>query len=86
VLRPGDVLTFLEHSLGDTRRARAVQRLADATVWPLLIGSYHTATDPAGDIEAAGFAVTAVRRLRLPENRITQPSTSHVLGTARRPG
>ena len=65
---------------------RPVQRLADATIWPLLTGGCHTANDPVGLIEAAGFAVTAVRRLRFPESRFTQPSAPHVLGLARRPG
>lgn len=86
VLRPGGVLVFLEHGAGDTRRLRAVQRLADATVWPLLAGGCHTATDPIGLISRAGFEVTAVRRLRFPESRLTLPATPHVLGTARRPG
>ena len=86
VLRPGGLLAFLEHGLGETRTLRAVQRLADATVWPLLTGGCHLATDPVGDITAAGFEVTAVRRLRFPDVRTTQPATPHVLGLARRPG
>jgi ubiquinone/menaquinone biosynthesis C-methylase UbiE len=85
VLRPGGVLAFLEHGLGEIGRLRAVQRLANATVWPLLTGGCHTATDPAGDLQAVGFEVTAVRRLRFPDSRLTLPATPHVLGTARRP-
>jgi hypothetical protein len=61
---------------------RAVQRLADATVWPLLTGGCHTATDPVALIEAAGFTVTTVRRLRFPQSRVPQPATPHVLGLA----
>ena len=83
VLRPGGVLTFLEHGLGDSRRLRAVQRLADATVWPLLTGGCHVASDPVGAIDGAGFEVTAVRRLRFPDSRFSQPATPHVLGIAR---
>lgn len=83
VLRPGGVLRFLEHTLADTPGLRRVQRIADATVWPLLAGGCHTATDPVGAITAAGFEITAVRRLRFPETRFTQPSTPHVLGSAR---
>ncbi|MHA6784318.1 class I SAM-dependent methyltransferase [Pseudonocardia saturnea] len=55
VLRPGGVLRFLEHTLADTPGLRRVQRVADATVWPLLAGGCHTATDPASAITAAGF-------------------------------
>jgi ubiquinone/menaquinone biosynthesis C-methylase UbiE len=85
VLRPGGVLAFLEHTRAETPVLRAVQRLADATVWPLLTGGCHTATDPVGLIGAAGFTVTAVRRLRFPQSRVPQPATPHVLGLARRP-
>jgi SAM-dependent methyltransferase len=86
VLRPGGVLCFLEHTRGETPGLRAVQRLADATVWPLLTGGCHTATDPVGLIGQAGLEVVEFRRLRFPETRFTQPSSPHVLGTARRLG
>ncbi len=86
VLRPGGVLAFLEHTRAQTPGLRTVQRLVDATVWPLLTGGCHTSTDPVGDIEAAGFQVTALRRLRFPDSRFSQPATPHVLGAARRPG
>jgi len=85
VLRPGGVLRFLEHTIADTPGLRRVQRVADATVWPLLAGGCHTATDPVGAITTAGFDVTACRRLRFPEARFTQPSSPHVLGSARAP-
>lgn len=85
VLRPGGTLRFLEHTLADTRGLRIAQRVADATVWPLLAGGCHTAREPALEIERAGFEVTQLRRLRFPEARFTQPSTPHVLGLARSP-
>jgi SAM-dependent methyltransferase len=85
VLRPGGTLRFLEHTIADTRGLRVVQRVVDATVWPLLAGGCHTATDPAGAIAAAGFEISSCRRLRFPENRFTQPATPHVLGSARAP-
>jgi SAM-dependent methyltransferase len=85
VLRPGGTLVFLEHGLAPTRRLRAVQRVADATVWPLLAGGCHTAVDPVGLVERAGFEVTALRRLRFPDTRVPLPVTPHVLGAARRP-
>ncbi|MFC4946185.1 class I SAM-dependent methyltransferase [Pseudonocardia sp. GCM10023141] len=83
VLRPGGVLRFLEHTIAETRGLRIAQWVADATFWPLLAGGCHTATDPAAAITAAGFTITDVRRLRFPESRFTQPSSPHVLGTAR---
>jgi len=85
VLRPGGILRVLEHTIADTPGLRAVQRVADATVWPLLVGGCHTATDPIGAITAAGFEMINLRRLRFPDVRFTQPSTPHILGTARAP-
>lgn len=81
VLRRGGTLRFLEHTCADTPRLRLVQRVVDATLWPLLAGGCHTNTDPAGDIVAAGFGITALRRLRFPEKPPT-PTSPHVLGTA----
>jgi ubiquinone/menaquinone biosynthesis C-methylase UbiE len=86
VLRPGGVLAFLEHTRAETPLLRAVQRLGDATVWPLLTGGCHTATNPVGFMAAAGFTVTTVRWLRFPDTLFTQPASPHVLGVARRPG
>lgn len=85
VLRPGGTLRFLEHTIADTPGLRRVHRLADATVWPLLAGGCHTATDPAAAITGAGFEITTCRRLRFPDNRFTQPASPHVLGAARLP-
>ncbi|AEA26513.1 Methyltransferase type 11 [Pseudonocardia dioxanivorans CB1190] len=85
VLRPGGVARFLQHTIAETPGLRAVQRLADATVWPLLTGGCHTATDPVDLLREAGFAIEECRRLRFPDARFTQPSTPHVLGTARAP-
>ena len=82
VLRPRGTLRFLEHTIAETPGLRIAQRVADATVWPLLSGGCHTATDPAGAITAAGFEITSIRRLRFPEHRFTQPSSPHVLGSA----
>ncbi|MEJ7772879.1 MAG: class I SAM-dependent methyltransferase [Geodermatophilaceae bacterium] len=86
VIRPGGTLRFLEHTIADTAMLRTVQRVADATVWPLLSGGCHTATDPVAAITAAGFQVTDCRRLRFPDTRITVPASPHVLGSARVPG
>lgn len=85
VLRPGGILRIFEHTIADTPGLRAVQRVADVTVWPLLAGGCHTATDPIAAITAAGFEMINLRRLRFRETRFSQPSTPHVLGTARTP-
>lgn len=82
VLRPGGMLRFLEHTIADSPGLARVQRVADATVWPLLTGGCHTATDPAGDIAAAGFVLSGVRRLRFPETGPVMPASPHVLGGA----
>jgi ubiquinone/menaquinone biosynthesis C-methylase UbiE len=82
VLRPGGTLHFLEHTIADTPGLRTVQRLVDATVWPLLAGGCHTATDPVAAITTAGLRITTSRRFRFPETRFPQPAGPHVLGTA----
>jgi ubiquinone/menaquinone biosynthesis C-methylase UbiE len=82
VLKPGGRLCFLEHTLAESPGRRRVQRLADATVWPLLTGGCHTATDPAGDIAAAGFQIAHLRRLRFPTTGPWFPASPHVLGAA----
>ena len=73
-------------STASARPGGCAQRLADATLWPLLAGGCHTAVDPVGSIQRAGFEVTALRRLRFPDTRVPLPATPHVLGLARRPG
>jgi hypothetical protein len=76
------MLRFLEHTIADTRGLARGQRIADATFWPLLTGGCHTATDPAGEIAAAGFALTGLRRLRFPQSGPVMPASPHVLGGA----
>ncbi len=85
VIRPGGELRFLEHVLAESPGLRRVQRVADATVWPLIAGGCHTARDSLAAIDDAGFDVTAVRRLRFPDSRVPVPAAPHVLGKARRP-
>jgi ubiquinone/menaquinone biosynthesis C-methylase UbiE len=82
VLRPDGRLRFLEHTIGASAALRLVQRIADATVWPLLMGGCHTATDSVRAITDAGFDITDCRHLRFPDIALTQPCTPHVLGAA----
>lgn len=83
VLRPGGTVRILEHTIADTAMLRAVQRVADATVWPVVLGGCHTATDPIAAMRAAGFEITALRRFRFPDIRLNQPTSPHVIATAR---
>jgi len=84
VLRPGGELRFYEHVRADTPGLRRVQRVLDATVWPLLVGGCHTARDTVAEIEAAGFTLERVERFRFPQGRGLTPTSPHVLGVARR--
>jgi ubiquinone/menaquinone biosynthesis C-methylase UbiE len=86
VIRPGGQLRFFEHVRADTRGLQRVQRLLDATVWPVLFGGDQTGRDTAAAITNAGFTIKSIHRLRFPDGRITLPSSPHILGVASRPG
>lgn len=61
---------------------RRVQRVVDATVWPLLMSGCHTGRDLLSALGAAGFTVTEVDRFRFPDTAFPSPAAEHVLGTA----
>jgi ubiquinone/menaquinone biosynthesis C-methylase UbiE len=82
VLRPGGRLRFLEHVRADTSGLIRVQRLLDATVWPLLVGGCHTGRDTHEAITRAGFTIEHFDRFLFPEART--PVSFHMLGTASR--
>ncbi|NIK59765.1 class I SAM-dependent methyltransferase [Kribbella shirazensis] len=82
VLRPGGELRFYEHVAADGGRLGTVQRVVDATLWPLLAGGCHTHRDTVGAIAAAGFEVEELDRFEFPPGRST-PASPHVLGRAR---
>ncbi|MFD6753677.1 class I SAM-dependent methyltransferase [Micromonospora gifhornensis] len=87
VLRPGAELRFFEHVAAPPATGlRRVQRLVDATVWPLLMGGCHTGRDTAAAITAAGFVVEDLRRFHFPETGPVGPATPHIRGRARNPG
>jgi ubiquinone/menaquinone biosynthesis C-methylase UbiE len=86
VLRPGGELRFLEHVLAEQPGTlRRVQRLADATVWPLVAGGCHSARDTAAAITAAGFTLDELHRFRFPPNGPTSPSSPLIRGSATSP-
>ncbi|MFD5786774.1 class I SAM-dependent methyltransferase [Streptomyces sp. NPDC127037] len=80
VLRPGGRLRFLEHVRADTSGLVRVQRVLDATVWPLLVGGCHTGRDTQEAITRAGFTIEHLDRFLFPEART--PVSFHILGTA----
>lgn len=85
VLRPGERLHFFEHVRADSTALRRMQRALDTTVWPLLNGGCHLATDTEAAIERAGFAYERVRHVDGPESRPFLPFAPHILGIAVRP-
>lgn len=86
VVRPGGQLRFMEHVAADSPGLRRVQRVLDATVWPVFGGGCHTSRDTAAAIADAGFVIERLERYRFPDSRVPNPSSPHILGTATRPG
>lgn len=84
VLRPGGELRFFEHVRAQSAGLRRVQRALDATVWPWTAGGCHLGRDTAAAIRAAGFTVESIETPRVPDIRLSLPSSPHILGVARR--
>ncbi|TDO33965.1 methyltransferase family protein [Kribbella sp. VKM Ac-2527] len=82
VLRPGGELRFYEHvaAPGGSRLAR-VQRVADLTLWPLLMGGCHVGRDTATAIATAGFDIEEIDRFDFPPDQ-PSPASPHILGRA----
>lgn len=80
VLAPGGEFRFFEHVQADTPGMVRLQRVLDATLWPLLVGGCHTGRDTAGAVREAGFTLTRLDRFRFPD--VPTPASSHVLGSA----
>jgi hypothetical protein len=78
-------LRFYEHVAAEpgTRLVR-VQRIADATLWPWLMGGCHVGRDTAAAITAAGFVIEELDRFEFPPGQ-PSPAAPHVLGRAVRP-
>jgi len=84
VLRPGGELRYLEHVASSGWRS-SVQRLADATVWPRLLGNCHTHRDTERSIVAAGFEVQESRHEWAMPPWVPVPVSEGVIGRAVRP-
>ncbi|CDO06716.1 class I SAM-dependent methyltransferase [Mycolicibacterium cosmeticum] len=84
MLKPGGELRYLEHVAGTGARA-SLQRVADATVWPRLLGNCHTHRDTEASIAGAGFAVSQSRREQALPAWVPLPVTELAIGQATRP-
>ncbi|MDX1875319.1 class I SAM-dependent methyltransferase [Mycolicibacterium sp. 120266] len=84
MLKPGGQLRYLEHVASTGPRA-ALQRVADATVWPRLLGNCHTHRDTETSITDAGFAVSRSRRQWALPAWVPLPVTEFAVGQAMRP-
>ncbi|TCO17993.1 methyltransferase family protein [Kribbella steppae] len=85
VLRPRGELRFYEHVAAEPgRRLGTVQRIADATLWPLLMGGCHVHRDTSTAITAAGFVIQELDRFEFPPDQ-PSPAAPHILGRAIRP-
>jgi len=85
MLRPGGELRYLEHVASTGMRA-GVQRLADATVWPRLLGNCHTHRDTEQSIVDAGFEVRDARREWVLPAWLPVPVAETAIGRAVRSG
>lgn len=84
MLRPGGELRYLEHVAGVGLRA-ALQKVADATVWPRLLGNCHTHRNTEASIAAAGFSVDGSRREQALPRWLPVPVSELAIGRAVRP-
>jgi ubiquinone/menaquinone biosynthesis C-methylase UbiE len=84
VVRPGGQLRFFEHVVAERPAARALQKIADATLWPHMVGGCHLGRDTKANIEEIGFQVEECRRFPL-SLTFFMPPDPHLLGTALRP-
>lgn len=82
VLKPGGELRFFEHVRASTPGLARVQRVLDATIWPAVGAGCHAHRDTRAAIEAAGFTITDLAELRIPETGIPGPTSPHILGAA----
>ncbi|BBZ29938.1 methyltransferase type 11 [Mycolicibacterium madagascariense] len=83
-LRPGGELRYLEHVASGGVRA-SIQRFADATVWPRLLGNCHTHRDTERSISNAGFEIRESRREFMMPAWVPLPVSETAIGRAVRP-
>jgi SAM-dependent methyltransferase len=81
LLRPGGELRYLEHIAGSGARA-GLQKFADATFWPRMLGNCHTHRQTEQAITGAGFAVSGARREWTMPKWIPLPVAEFAIGRA----
>jgi protein-L-isoaspartate O-methyltransferase len=84
VLRPGGELRYLEHVASSGPRAR-LQKFADATLWPRLLGNCHTHRHTEESIVDAGFRVSGARREWTMPAWVPLPVAEFAIGRAVKP-
>ncbi|MBJ7337753.1 class I SAM-dependent methyltransferase [Mycolicibacterium sp.] len=84
ILRPGGELRYLEHVASTGPRAR-LQRVADATLWPRLLGNCHTHRETERSIVDAGFEVRDARHEWMLPAWVPVPVSETAIGRAVRP-
>ena len=84
MLRPGGELRYLEHVASTGSRAR-LQRLADATIWPRLLGNCHTHRHTETSIADAGFEMVGARREWVLPAWVPMPASETAIGRAVKP-
>jgi len=84
LLRPGGELRYLEHVASSGRRAR-LQKLADATLWPRMLGNCHTHRHTEETIVGAGFQVSGARREWTLPAWVPMPVSEFAIGRAVKP-
>ncbi|CAN5745949.1 class I SAM-dependent methyltransferase [soil metagenome] len=83
-LSPGGELRYLEH-VASTGARGGLQRAADATIWPRLLGNCHTHRDTERSIRAAGFELPAARHEWTMPKWVPLPVSEFALGRAVKP-
>jgi ubiquinone/menaquinone biosynthesis C-methylase UbiE len=83
VVRPGGELRFNEHVVSKHPLRRALQRAADATMWPTISGGCHLARNTQAALQDGGFRIERIERFVFSVSALDPPK-SHILGTARR--
>jgi SAM-dependent methyltransferase len=84
LVRPGGELRYLEH-MGSAGVRGRLQKFADATVWPRLMGNCHTHRDTEASIVGAGFAVDSTRNEPALPAWFPTPVAEYTIGRATRP-
>jgi SAM-dependent methyltransferase len=84
MLRPGGELRYVEHVAGSGWRAQ-LQKLADATLWPRLLGNCHTHRHTEETIVGAGFQVAGARREWTMPAWVPLPVAEFAIGRAVKP-